>query len=219
MLLMQAGQIAVAAPMAAEEMGKERKGEQNAAAILKAIPGMDPAKVDTILQDQDARAVLEHITSLSPKQAEAAAKRMSARSVQMAEEAKQTSEWMNAAIATKGLQPRFVPPTADAFVPQRDNTSVYVHPDSNIRITRNANAGELEIMDQETGRTAYVTGGTGEEQMQRAVNIANTFDVEAQGRDLVNNKKREMLGKLLESKGVEGRYVIVDSEADLLRQE
>ena len=137
MLLMQGGQMLIAAPKAISEVTRERNAENNAAAILRSLPGVDAAQADAILADKDARGVLDYITSLSPEEAQTAVKRMSVRSVQAAEEIKKTTEWMDA-LGPKGVDSRFVAPTPEAFSPLQNNTSVYVDPNTNIRITRDS---------------------------------------------------------------------------------
>ena len=217
MLLMQGGQAAIAAAKGGGEVATEKRVEGEAGARLKAA-GVDDATVKNLLADRDARSVIEYISAMTPEDAQAAAKRMSARSVQAAEEVKKTTEWMDA-LGDKGAVSRFTPPSPADLVPGEDGVSRYGDTATGIEITHDTTNGEVGVFNRNTGRQSFVFGGkTLGERMERAFAIADAMDKESQGRDIVNAKKEEMLANVLKAKGVEGEYVIVRSREELAAQ-
>lgn len=216
MILTQGGQAAIAAGKSTGTISRERKAEQEAASRLRAI-GVDEETVKNLLADRDARSVIEYISNLSPEAAESAMKRISARSVKAAEEIKKTAEWMDS-LGDKGATSRFVAPSPADMIPGEDGISRYVDPATDTEITYDRVNKEVGVRNGKTGRYAFVSDGPVGERMQRAFAVADTFDKEAQGRDIVNEKKRETLARVLEAKGVDGTYVIVNNVEELAAQ-
>lgn len=222
MLLLQAGQGAVSLARGNAQGRAEKAAGDRLSALLT------PEQLKQVTRDGDRRAVYEYVAGLSPAEAGGILDRMSARSAKIAADAKRSAEWMDAAAPLEGgkAASRFVRPSDGQFVSSGDGFWSYTDKAANVTVSVDERTQRVGVRNNETGRTYEVpyTGNTREaphtgnirEALEDAFRFADASDVEAQGRATVNAAKRKALKRVVENAGVEGAYVILDSDAAVI---